>query len=267
MDSWNNKKYWNRLASEISNDKQLGRALPDDAPEFIVKWVSEFEKDISTYCLNDHAGLLLDAGCGNANLLMHALNLFPKKNITYVGLDFSKKMLDRGIAQVRNNSNALLLQGSISKLPFNDNVFDRIVCNGVITCLESVEELKETLKEFHRVIKPEGIMVIDIFNRFMPKIIAKSIIWNRISPRSTKYISPIWIKKRLKVTKFDILSYRGYDFRPTAGYMTYRSIFKFLNPGFFQEKISTFIERELVPRMPFLNLFGSRIYIKCKALK
>jgi len=267
MDSWSSKKYWDKLAFEIKADGQLGRALPDDAPGYIVKWVSEIEKNIAAYCFHDHQGTVLDAGCGNASFLKHAMRFFPEKKFKYVGLDFSENMLGRGIREADVISNASFMRGSISSLPFKHNLFDRIICSGVVTCLESVEDIDKTLEEFHRVLKPMGVLVFDIFNGLLPKTIAKSIVRHSVLPRPPKYISPLWIFKRLQMAQFDIVSYRGFDFRPTAGYMTYRGLFKFLNPGFIQEKLSTVIERKITPYLPSINLFGSRIYIRCKPLK
>lgn len=267
MDSWNNKNYWNQLAVEIKEDGQLGRALPDDAPEPIVRWVAELEKDISKYCLSDHSGLLLDAGCGNANFRMHASNQHSRGEMTYVGMDFSEKMLERRAAQKTSNQDASFVQGSISAIPFRANMFDRIVCNGVITCLGSSEEIEDTLKDFYRILKPEGVLIFDIFNKFLPKTILKSILQDKMFPKSPKYNSPFWIIQRLKMAGFDSFSYRGYDFKPTAGYLTYRGALKILNPGFIQERISNYIEKKIVARVRFLNLLGSRIYIKCKTKK
>lgn len=45
------------------------------------------------------------------------------------------------------------------KIPFSDNFFDGILCTEV---LEHVLDLEIVLREFHRVLKPEGILLISI---------------------------------------------------------------------------------------------------------
>lgn len=258
------KEYWDKLAVETKDEIKCARVLPEDTPEFIVKWSSGFEIDVAKFCFDGYSGLMLDAGCGNGNILMHALNSFSKININYVGLDFSREMLKKAVARVKEKSKVSFFQGSITNLPFKDNAFDHVLSSGVITYLGYRDEAEKPINEFYRVLKPEGILLIDFFNRFSPKIIAKSIVLRRDLPKSPKIIAPFWLVKKLKEIGFDILTYRGYDFRPISGNQSYRTILKYFNPGFMQEKFSSFIEKTVVPHIPLMSLFGYRIYVKCR---
>lgn len=258
------KEYWEKLAADIKNDLKCARVLPDDTPEFIIKWLDEFEIDITKFCFDGYSsGLILDAGCGNGNILMHALKLFPGININYVGLDFSRNMLKKAVARAREKSNAPFFQGSITNLPFKDNTFDRVICSGVVTYLESIDEAERSIKELYRILKPDGILTIDFFNKFSPKVMARSILQRDLS-NSPKHISPFWFIKELKKIGFDLITYRGYDFRPISGNQSYRGRLKHFNPGFIQEKFSRFIEKKVVSHVPIMSLFAYRSYIKCR---
>ena len=82
------KEYWEHLEKEdIELELKYARDLPDNPPEYILKTLTEFEIDVTKFCFDGCSGLILDAGCGNGNILMHALKLFPNIKIDYVGLD------------------------------------------------------------------------------------------------------------------------------------------------------------------------------------
>ena len=94
----------------------------------------------------------LDAGCGTGS----NLNFFNKYGIPY-GLDISSDALtfckDRGINNV--------LQGSISQIPFKDGIFDFILSLDVL-CQRQVKEDEIALKEILRVLKPGGLLILNL---------------------------------------------------------------------------------------------------------
>lgn len=91
-------------------------------------------------------GSLLNAGCGD---------------ITYEFI--YKDLVD---SQIRfdwpntvHNKGSIDVFGSVTELPFGANSFDVILCTEV---LEHVSEPQETLLEFHRVLKPEGALILSV---------------------------------------------------------------------------------------------------------
>jgi len=80
-------------------DLKLARDLPDDTPEFILRMLTDFERDVSSFCFSGAEGLVLDAGCGNGNLLLRALcdegSLQRAGKTRFIGMDFSRNMLSR----------------------------------------------------------------------------------------------------------------------------------------------------------------------------
>ena len=76
-----------------------------------------------------------------------------------VGLDVTHRMLE--LARVRI-SRTLFVQGDMVDLPFGDERFD-IVTTGY--GLRNVPDLRQALKEIHRVLRPGGVFVSLDFNR------------------------------------------------------------------------------------------------------
>ena len=107
--------------------------------------------------------LLLHAGCGSGQV---DINIQSEMKIT--ALDISKGAL---ALYSRNNKNAAaIVHGSIFNLPFPDNTFDGIYNLGVMEHF-TVSEIDLILREFHRVLKPHGKLVL-----FWPHARATSVI-------------------------------------------------------------------------------------------
>jgi ubiquinone/menaquinone biosynthesis C-methylase UbiE len=106
---------------------------------------------------------LLHAGCGSGQV---DINIQSEMKIT--ALDISKGAL---ALYSRNNKNAAaIVHGSIFNLPFPDNTFDGIYNLGVMEHF-TVSEIDRILREFHRVLKPHGKLVL-----FWPHAKAPSVI-------------------------------------------------------------------------------------------
>ncbi len=248
-------------------DLKLARDLPDDTPDFILKMMGDFEEEASRFCFSGAQGRVLDAGCGNGNLLLRALKNKTGREkaensaLQIIGMDFSGNMLGRAALRAGGDDRAAFLQGSVTSLPFRDQSFDRVVSSGVLTCLPNTETAAGALQEFYRVLKPEGFLVVDFFSRISHyTLIRKHIFREPINP--PEYVSPAEFQSSLQEAGFAVLSFRGFDFKPCQGYLFMSRWRPLIDPGFFQERLS----RLLVRRMPpgnGLNLLGYRIYVKC----
>jgi ubiquinone/menaquinone biosynthesis C-methylase UbiE len=94
---------------------------------------------------------ILDAGCGTG-LLANKMTLFG--DVTGVDLfpeavNFSKK---RGVKVIKS---------SIEKLPFKDSTYDVVTSIDVLTA-NSIKNDSVPLKEFYRVLKPNGVLIIRV---------------------------------------------------------------------------------------------------------
>ncbi len=203
---------------------------------------------------------MLDAGCGNGNLLLKALNSKRAKGTRFIGMDFSSNMLGR--AARRADGRAGFLQGSVTHLPFQDQSFDWLASSGVLTCLPTCQDATEALREFKRVLKPGGILVVDFFNLTSHYTLLRKYLFRElINP--PEYVSPANFWEALEDAGFRVLTYRGFDFKPCQGYLFMSRWRSILDPCFVQERLSHFLESRIMPRWPELSLLGYRIYVKC----
>ena len=112
-------------------------------------------------CCQPNSGhQILEIGFGNG-VLMPAL-LKMASDISLVGIDFSKDMVDLGDKLLRSyvdKKEIELIHASVEALPFSDNCFNTIcTINTLYFWPDPIENAKEVL----RVLKPEGKMCIGI---------------------------------------------------------------------------------------------------------
>jgi SAM-dependent methyltransferase len=105
---------------------------------------------------------ILDVGCGEGRHIFGTLHAFedvycigydqdlPSLNACKEGLEFFKEL---------DSKATVFMQGSVYKLPFEDNIFDLIICSEV---LEHLENYHGAIEEIHRVLKPGG--------KFLPSV-------------------------------------------------------------------------------------------------
>ena len=99
---------------------------------------------------------ILDAGCGTGIFE----KLMIEKGIDSVrveALDFSSAMLKRAKQKSNNHSFNFQQFDLNNKLPFPDNYFDKIIS---INAIYALKDPKFAIKEFYRVLKPQGMIVI-----------------------------------------------------------------------------------------------------------
>jgi ubiquinone/menaquinone biosynthesis C-methylase UbiE len=109
--------------------------------------------------------LILDAGSGTGNLSI----LLKEYGAKPTGYDFSAKALEIHLS--KDKDAAVYLGDLRSKLPFPDNYFDKIVSNNVIYTISKSDRLA-ILKEFYRILKPEGKFVMaNVHTGFNPLVI------------------------------------------------------------------------------------------------
>jgi len=94
---------------------------------------------------------ILDAGCGTGAVSkrLRRLGEVVAVDLSGLALQFSKR---RGLESIVG-------QASVTALPFSDDTFDLVVS---IDVLCTVPEQEQALTEFHRVIKPDGILLMNL---------------------------------------------------------------------------------------------------------
>ena len=96
---------------------------------------------------------ILDAGCGTGGLIRTMQQFEPRWRIT--GLDISPL----ACTYARQRSSASIVEGSVEALPFSTNQFDAVVSADV---LYHINDTSKALQEFGRVLKPAGILVVNV---------------------------------------------------------------------------------------------------------
>lgn len=116
---------------------------------------------------------VLDIGCGNGRFL----EILKGKSFQYTGIDSSESF----IKQAREAYGGLgtFVHGDALALPFSDNSFDAVVLFGVLHHIPSKRYRKQFLAEARRVLKPEGVMILTVWN-----------LWNeRLTPVILKHMA------------------------------------------------------------------------------
>jgi 2-polyprenyl-3-methyl-5-hydroxy-6-metoxy-1,4-benzoquinol methylase len=126
-----------------------------------------FRKRLNTFkeCLEeivDPDELWLDAGCGTGTLSREIVYL----GANVVAVDGSIKMIECAQRENQHISNSNLifkLIDTVEKIDSDDDYFDGILCSSVI---EYVDDPNVLIKEFLRILKPNGKLLISLPNSY-----------------------------------------------------------------------------------------------------
>ena len=121
----------------------------------------EFFKFVFDSFAKTPVGKILDVGCGTGR---HCIPLM-QEGYEVTGLDLSQNMLD----VFKKKSEAARLEPRIFSKDMKEidfaGEFDAIICmNSAFGYLLTDEDILQTLKAFHRALKPGGIAIIDLMN-------------------------------------------------------------------------------------------------------
>lgn len=97
------------------------------------------------------SGKLLDIGCGNGDFF----GLLKGKGFELHGTDLAENMVNA--AQKKYGDIAKIIQSDAENLPYQDGMFDIIICNASFHHYTNPEAV---LKEMRRVLKDNGVLLI-----------------------------------------------------------------------------------------------------------
>lgn len=123
-------------------------------------FVDQIEKELMAKSAQPQAGeKALDLGCGTG---IYAIWL-KKQGLDVTGIDLSSAMLAKAQEKAQREDLAVhWIQGDITRLPFDHETFDLVICNIV---LEFVGDPEKVVAEAIRVIKKGGRLVIGLINK------------------------------------------------------------------------------------------------------
>jgi ubiquinone/menaquinone biosynthesis C-methylase UbiE len=123
--------------------------------------VKKYESELILGLLKPGAGeIVLDAGCGTGVFTMDILSAETQ----VVGLDISFPMLRRAWEKARRYP-FYPVWGDISKLPFREGIFDKVVS---VTAIEFIQDAQSAVAELFRVTKKGGVIVVANLNSLSP---------------------------------------------------------------------------------------------------
>lgn len=151
----------NNPEKDFGWDKGLQNALNHGYKK---DWVERLPQKLWKYCaavgnpfsagIFNKGDTVLDIGCG-AGVDLCVASLLVGEEGKVFGIDVTPAMVEKSRlhAQLANLSNITACEGSIEKLPFEDNSFDIVISNGAINLASSKENV---FSEIYRVLKTNG---------------------------------------------------------------------------------------------------------------
>ena len=101
---------------------------------------------------------IVDIGCGDGINLPIA-NIFP--DVKYYGVDYAEKTIEKA---TKDYPNIEFTVGDAFELPYEDNSFDIAILSSVLILYENEEDRIKLLSEAKRVLKSDGILVLNVWN-------------------------------------------------------------------------------------------------------
>lgn len=138
------QKVYDRLWKKFDADNYL-----KESKEILLKRFKNSGFDFSS--LKDK--VILDLGCGSGRYTI-ALSLVSGAKKIY-GVDLDKESIKRGkeIVEKAGISNIEFKIVDVLSLPFEDNFFDFVFCNGV---LHHTKDMEKGIRELYRILKPQS---------------------------------------------------------------------------------------------------------------
>ena len=146
----------NNLSTEDSTHTLYGNLWKNFATKDVIEEPKMLlEKRIKTHGFNlqDLKGMtVLDLGCGSGRYAI-AFSSYGCKSV--IGYDMGDQGINIGKSIVKKHKirNVTFKKGNVLALPFDNDYFDFVFCNGV---LHHTKDMVKGLKELYRVLKPDG---------------------------------------------------------------------------------------------------------------
>ena len=98
---------------------------------------------------------LLDAGCGRGEILRAAHD----RGLRVAGIDYSEAAVALSRETLADVADADIRHGDVTRLPWGDDGFDRVLCGDVIEHLDAAQA-EAAVNEFRRVLRPGGVVLV-----------------------------------------------------------------------------------------------------------
>lgn len=128
-----------------------------DHNDYFYKLVKVRITYLKEYCLGKK---VLDIGCGSGDYLFEIKGMIADG----CGIDYTDKAIEAACSKKGLNlvENLKFIKADAQKMPFEDGSFDLVYS---FSTLSSIPDLGRIIKEVERVLKPEGLAILEIGNR------------------------------------------------------------------------------------------------------
>ena len=221
---------------------------------------SFIKKQIDKY--SSKSKILLDAGCGKGPYTYLSANKFG----TIYSFDYSKTEVESAkqniLKNIKHNQNIIFKQVNLTHIPLKKEVVDIIILSET---LEHIPNYKKALKEIHRVLKRDGIVIFSMPNALSfywqyKRLISNSAIRKIVKKKQLKekwelsrhWSFPSWkINNLVEGGQFKIIEKHGCFILPFPPQIIAILIRNFPNLFLIYDKL----DRYLSKRLPFLSAF------------
>jgi len=184
----------NRHEYTWSPDRWL-RWVKEPVPARKFRMVTRQVEIITELASGIAATRVLDAGCGYGRFVGLLLDLFPSAEI--IGCDISSSMVKACNDSFRSQGRFTAQVADISRLPFDNETFNFVICSGV---LMHVTNERASIKELCRVVAPGGSLLLSFNNLLSPYSIPR-IIFNRTIEHGIPkkaFRTPFYFRRQLR---------------------------------------------------------------------
>jgi ubiquinone/menaquinone biosynthesis C-methylase UbiE len=184
---------------------------------------------------------VLDAGCGWGRTVVGIKKKLPAIKMT--GIDIIPGLLDSArhlVFEETGLNDSIFKIGDVQDLEFEDDSFDVVLSTRV---LQYVQDPRKAVKEFTRVTKPGGRVVVILPNKLNPYIYLKY---------HTKIYSPLDIKRWFEKANLKIVNFGSLGYIPPFFRFKHYDVFVCLD--------------KIIRKMPILRYFGGLAFCVGKKL-
>lgn len=159
------KKKWDNYVK-----KKYSKEYAFDYSSALPRLKKRYEHQLALLMKYKENGKLLDVGCGTG----HFLQFIKKSNTRLKTYGIEPNSILRNAA--KKNSDSIISNGYLNNIPYPEKYFDIITCFDV---LEHSIDLKANLRDIYRVLKPNGILLLQApnYDSFMAMITRNKWDW------------------------------------------------------------------------------------------
>jgi len=174
--------------------------------------LSRFSRYWEKFHYKDEKRLWLDAGCGAGTYS----RLLSSKGHDVVGIDYSFQSIKK--AKTKSQSSITWVVADIKRLPFRSNIYDGVICFGVV---QAVSDSDVLITEIKRCTSSNGEIWVDALNKwFIPNIFKN--ISSKLAKRNAinvRYESHFKLKRILRRNGYDSISVFWVPVVPETSFM------------------------------------------------